>query len=224
MVLAAVLYCTMLLEALYGFPLSLRHSTLSELAALNQPTSTVARSVDLASGLLLICGALLLLPLGRRSWAARAGLAGLVVLGVGTVMADLSPLPCAPSLSERCREAAEHAAERADQHPAALEIVLHLATSGLASVGAVVLSLTTLWLLRGTGRSTSTVVARVAAWVVIATSLLLGVETVVAAGPDDEGLVQRSGVLAVCVLVALLPRLLIRATSGGADGSTEAPR
>jgi len=222
MAVGAILYCTMLLEAVYGFPLDLVDSTLSELAALDQPTSTVARSVDTVSGILFIVGSFLLLPLARRGRAAAVGVAGVLVLGIGTVMADLSPLPCAPSLSERCQQIAEHAPERAPEHEGALEIVVHLATSGAASIGSVILALTTLWLMRRARRDTGDLVAVVSSWTVLAGSVLMGADTVLASVRGDEGiamgLVQRVGVLAVCVMAALFPRVLLRAT-----GRTAAP-
>ena len=228
MAVGAVLYCTMLLEAVYGFPLDLVHSTLSELAALNQPTSTVARSVDTASGVLFIAGFLLLLPLARRGRVAAIAVLGVLVFGIGTVMADISPLPCAPSLSQHCQKLADHAAERAPEHEGALEFVVHLTTSGLASVGSVILAVTTLWLLRGARRSRVELVALVSSWGVIAGSVLMGLDTALAAVRHDEGiamgLVQRVGVLAVCLVAGSFPWVLARRTTARASAPTAARR
>ncbi len=230
MTIGAILYCTMLQEVVFGFPLDVVNSTLSELAALTQPTSTLSRSIDTASGVLFIIGFFLLLPLVRRGRVAAVGVAGVLVLGIGTVMADLSPLPCAPSLSQHCQQMADHAAERAPEHEGALEIVVHLATSGAASIGSVILALTTLWLLRPSRRShrdTGDLVAVVSSWCVIAGSVLMGADTILASVRGDEGiamgLVQRAGVLAVCVMAAVFPRVLIRAT-GGTAAPSRAPR
>lgn len=217
MVLGAILYCTMLQEIAFGCPLDVVTSTLSELAALDQPTSTLARSIDTASGLLFVAGSFLLLPVARRGRVAAVGVIGVLVFGIGTVMADLSPLPCAPSLSRHCQQLADHAAERAPEHEGALEIVVHLTTSGLASVGSVILALTLLWLLRRSRRDTLDRVAWVSSWAVIAGSVLMGADTVLASVRGDEGiamgLVQRAGVLAVCVMAAVFARVLSRATA-----------
>ena len=227
MVLGAILYCTMLQEIAFGFPLNVVTSTLSELAALDQPTSTLARTIDTASGVLFIVGSFLLLPLARRGRVAAVGVIGVLVFGIGTVMADISPLPCAPSLSRHCQQLADHAAERAPEHEGALEVVVHLATSGLASVGSVILALVALWLLRRSRRDTLDVVAWVSSWSVIAGTVLLSADTVLASVRGDDGiamgLVQRAGVLAVCVMAAVFPRVLDRATAG-ASAPTPAPR
>lgn len=220
MVLAAVLYCTMLQEIAFGFPLNVVTSTLSELAALDQPTSTLARSIDTASGLLFVVGSYLLLPLARRGRVAATGVVGVLVLGIGTVLADISPLPCAPSLSRHCQQLADHAAERAPEHEGALEIVVHLATSALASVGSVILALVLLWLLRRSRRphrDSLDRVALVSSWAVLAGTVLLGADTVLASVRGDDGiamgLVQRAGVLAVSVTAAVFARVLSRATA-----------
>lgn len=220
MVLGATLYCTMLQEVAFGFPLNVVSSTLSELAALDQPTSTLARSIDTASGMLFVVGSFLLVPLARRGGAAAVGVVGVLVFGIGTVMADISPLPCAPSLSRHCQQLADHAAERAPEHEGALEVVVHLTTSGLASVGSVVLALVLLWVLHRSRRGTFELVAWASSWAVVALTMLMGADTVLASVRGDEGiatgLVQRAGVLAVCVMAAVFPRVLSRATAPAA--------
>ena len=56
MIAAGVLYCSLPLEAVAGYPLDIHESSLSELGARDQPTSPYARALDLGAGvLLLVC-------------------------------------------------------------------------------------------------------------------------------------------------------------------------
>ena len=64
--LAGVLYAGVVLEAVVGWPLDPARSYLSELAALDQPTSGLFRSTDLVAGVLVVTG-LVLLVLAHRS-------------------------------------------------------------------------------------------------------------------------------------------------------------
>src|SRR5688572_10482530 len=54
LIAAGVLYCSLLLELVAGYPLNVHDSFLSELGALDQQTSPYARALDLGSGVLLL--------------------------------------------------------------------------------------------------------------------------------------------------------------------------
>lgn len=196
MLAAGVLYCSLLLEAAAGFPLDVTNSFLSELGALDQPTSLWARGMDLSTGVLLLVAVLLARP------AARA-LGGLLVstaaFGLGTLFDSLSPMDCAPSDSAACR-----AAEANGQ--TGVDLVLHEVTSTVAGLGSIAMGVFTVLVLRrlGWGGLWSKAVAVLAVAVVV-TQTWLGLETGsdVLAGDHLEapGILQRVSVLLVCVML-----------------------
>jgi hypothetical protein len=107
MAVAAVLYLGVPAEALLGFPLDPTRAYLSELAAVDQPTSGLFRALDFLAGGMVVLGSLLLLcerevSLHRSSIVAVIGLAG---FGAGTVADVVFPMACAPSADARCAAA-----------------------------------------------------------------------------------------------------------------------
>ncbi|HEY4568717.1 MAG TPA: DUF998 domain-containing protein [Kribbella sp.] len=203
---AGVLYCSLLLEALSGYPLDVRNSFLSELGALDQPTSRYARAMDLATGVLLLVAALL----SRSAVRLHRDTAGLwistAVFGAATLFDSLSPMDCAPSASVACQ-----AAEANGQ--AGVALALHEVTSTLAGLGTIAMSVCAVLVLRraGWGGRCSKAAAALAAGVAV-TNVWLGIETGldVLTGNELEapGILQRISVLLVCLMLAtVLPAL-----------------
>ncbi|NUR98281.1 MAG: DUF998 domain-containing protein [Kribbellaceae bacterium] len=206
MLAAAALYCSLLLEAAAGFPLDVRNSFLSELGALDQPTSLLARAMDLSTGVLL----LLAVQLARPAVRGQRELAGLLLstaaFGLGTLFDSLSPMDCAPSASAACR-----AAEANGQ--TGVDLVLHEVTSTIAGLGSIAMGVFAVLVLRkaGWGGAWSKVVALLAAAVAVSQTWL-GLQTGrdVLAGDDLDapGILQRVSVLLVCLMLGtLLPAL-----------------
>ncbi|MEV0283870.1 DUF998 domain-containing protein [Kribbella sp. NPDC050820] len=206
MIAAGVLYCSLILEAVAGYPLDIHTSFLSELGARDQPTSPYARALDLGAGVLLLIAAIL----GRPAAWMHRDVAGLLisaaVFGAGTIFDSFSPMDCAPSLSEACR-----AAEANGQAGTAL--LLHEITSTMAGIGSVAMGIFAVLVLRrpGWGGVWGRLVAVLAAGVAI-TQAWLGIETglEVLTGSDlhPPGILQRVSVLLVCLMLAtLLPGL-----------------
>ncbi|TDD28130.1 DUF998 domain-containing protein [Kribbella turkmenica] len=206
MIAAGVLYCSLLLEAAAGYPLDIHESFLSELGALDQPTSPYARALDLGAGVLLLIAAILGRPAARMNRDVAGLLISTAFFGLGTLLDSFSPMDCAPSLSEACR-----AAEAGGQAGTAL--LLHEITSTMAGLGSVAMGLFAVLVLRrsGWGGPWSRVVAVLAGGVAV-TQVWLGLETglEVITGGDlhPPGILQRVSVLLVCLLLAtLLPGL-----------------
>ncbi|MFI7066415.1 DUF998 domain-containing protein [Kribbella sp. NPDC050124] len=206
MIVAGVLYCSLLLEAIAGYPLDVRTSFLSELGARDQPTSPYARALDLGAGVLLLIAAILGRPAARMHRDVAGLLISAAVFGAGTLFDSFSPMDCAPSLSEACR-----AAEANGQAGTAL--LLHEMTSTMAGIGSVAMGIFAVLVLRrsGWGGGWGRLVAVLAAGVAV-TQAWLGIETglEVLTGSDlhPPGILQRVSVLLVCLMMAtLLPGL-----------------
>ncbi|MEI8407444.1 MULTISPECIES: DUF998 domain-containing protein [unclassified Kribbella] len=206
MIAAGVLYCSLLLEAVAGYPLNIHYSFLSELGARDQPTSPYARALDLGAGVLLLIAAILGRPAARMHRDVAGLLISAAVFGAGTLFDSFSPMDCAPSVSEACR-----AAEANGQAGTAL--LLHEITSTMAGLGSVAMGIFAVLVLRrsGWGGVWGRVVAVLAAGVVV-TQAWLGIETglEVLTGSDlhPPGILQRVSVLLVCLMMAtLLPGL-----------------
>ncbi|MGZ0150450.1 DUF998 domain-containing protein [Kribbella sp. WER1] len=206
MLVSAVLYCSLLLEAAAGFPLDVHHSFLSELGALDQSTSFLARTMDLAAGTLL----LLVVVLARPAVRGRRELSGLLVstaaFGLGTLFDALSPMDCAPSASAACQAAEANGQTGGD-------LVLHEVTSTVAGLGSIAMGVYAVLALRkaGWGGAWCRAVAVLAAGVAV-TQAWLGLQTGsdVLRGDDLDapGILQRMSVLLVCLLLGcLLPAL-----------------
>jgi hypothetical protein len=206
MIAAGVLYCSLLLEAVAGYPLDVHASFLSELGARDQPTSPYARALDLGAGVLLLIAAILGRPTARMNRYVAGLLISTAVFGAGTLFDSFLPMECAPSLSESCR-----AAETGGQAGTAL--LLHEITSTMAGIGSVAMGLFAVLVLRrsGWGGVWGRVVAVLAAGVAV-TQAWLGIETglEVLTGGDlhPPGILQRVSILLVCLFLAtLLPGL-----------------
>ncbi|MEV8374057.1 DUF998 domain-containing protein [Kribbella sp. NPDC056861] len=206
LVASGVLYCSLLLELIAGYPLNIHYSFLSELGALDQPTSSYARAMDLGAGVLLLLAAVLGRPAARMHRDVAGLLISAAVFGAGTMFDALSPMSCAPSVSAACRES-----ENGGQAGTAL--ILHEITSTVAGIGSVAVGIFAVLVLRrsGWGGLWGRVVAALAA-AVAATQAWLGIETglEVLTGNDlhPPGILQRVSVGLVCLMLAtLLPGL-----------------
>ncbi|MFD3402603.1 DUF998 domain-containing protein [Kribbella sp. NPDC058693] len=197
---AAVLYCSLLLEAAAGFPLDVHRSFLSELGARDQATSPYARAMDLSSSVLT----LLAVVLARRSRELAGLLISTAVFAVGTMFDSFSPMDCAPSAGAACR-----ADEVNGQAGAAL--VLHEATSTIAGVGTIAMAVFAILLLRRARRWLSRLVAVLAGGVLV-TQVWLGsvvaYETLSGQEVAAPGILQRASTVLFCLMLGtLLPGL-----------------
>jgi len=206
LIAAGVLYCSLLLEVIAGFPLDLRNSMLSDLAALDQPTSIYARGMDLSSGILLVVVALLAWPLVRMGRYALGLVISTALFGVGTMLTVFLPLDCAPSLSQACLESE-------DGGRAGLALLLHATFSTVAGVGCVAMSVCVLLVLRRAGwggRSGRTAAVAAAATLVsqIWLTIAIGVQELKGDEAHQPGITQRVSVVLVCLmLVTVAPGL-----------------
>ncbi|WP_329003960.1 DUF998 domain-containing protein [Kribbella sp. NBC_00709] len=196
LIAAAVLYCSLLLEAAAGFPLDVRTSFLSELGARDQSTSLYARAMDLSSSVLTLVAVLL----ARRSRELAGLLIGTAVFAVGTMFDSFSPMDCAPSASAACQANGQ----------AGGALVLHEATSTIAGVGTIAMAVFVLLVLRRHGRRGRMVA--VLAGGVLVTQVWLGsvvaFETLSGAEVAAPGILQRVSTLLFCLFLGtLLPGL-----------------
>lgn len=97
---AGCCYSLFLIAPLLGSRLDPARSYVSELAALDQPASTVFRLIDMVVGVVVAVAGLVAARAGRRRW----GWAGLwfAVFGIGTVLDSAAPMSCAPSSGSGC--------------------------------------------------------------------------------------------------------------------------
>jgi hypothetical protein len=227
LLVAAIAYSGLPLEALAGFPLDPTTSYLSELAARDQPLRLLFAGADLVGAVGAALAALLLVRRHDRpasSWA-RAVPVLLLVFGAATVADVLSPMACAPSVDAACARA-EQRWELGVGH------AVHDVTSSIATVAAVGLCVSAVLLgsrrargLRGVpaspGVSWGWVVAPVVALLtsvvvaVIAGASLVGVPTVAV------GWWQRAQTLAFSATFVCLVPLLRPTAPRGADAPRE---
>ncbi|MEU4606567.1 hypothetical protein AB0F43_26545 [Kribbella sp. NPDC023972] len=129
-----------------------------------------------------------------------------VMIAAGVLFDSLSPMDCAPSLSEACR-----AAEQTGQAGTAL--ILHEITSTMAGVGSVAMSIFAVLVLRrsGWGGPWGGVVAVLAGGVAVTQAWLgieAGLEVLTGGDLHPPGILQRASILLVCLFLAtLLPGL-----------------
>lgn len=102
-----VLYSAWFLQWLIPTDLSAVSSYISELSATDQPHHWIFRSLDLASGILIIVGSIAaLLSTPRTRWV-MAGWGSLLLFGASTIADSQSPMSCAETASVRCARLAE---------------------------------------------------------------------------------------------------------------------
>lgn len=203
-VVGAVLFLGLPWEAAHGFPLDPARSYLSELAALDQPTSATFRWIDGVAGLLVVLASVLV-AVRARSMArwARIVPSCLALAGLGIVADVLWPMTCSPSTSSSCA-AASHG----------LNDVLHVIASVVTNACVTVAAFAILWIAL---RSLDVPPRARAVAVVVVTVLLLvlmGASGVLAACAGDGpmaapgGLVQRVQVIMFsALLVMVVPAL-----------------
>jgi Protein of unknown function (DUF998) len=200
LIAAAVLYCSLLLEAAYGFPLNVHSSFLSELGARDQSTSLFARGMDLSSSVLMLVAVVLSRRAAYRRWDAAGLLISTAVFAIGTMFDSFSPMHCAPSVSEACRTAEGSGGQ------AGAALVLHEATSTIAGAGTIALGVFVILVLYRCGWRgwLSKLVAVLGAGVVV-TQVWLGsvvaYETLSGAEVVAPGLLQRASTLVTCVML-----------------------
>ncbi|GAA0579085.1 DUF998 domain-containing protein [Kribbella sandramycini] len=206
MIAAGILYCSLLLEAVAGYPLDIHTSFLSELGARDQATSLAARAMDLGASVLVLLAFVLARPAARMHRDVQGLMLSAAVFGVGTLFDSFFPMDCAPSASAACRAAEANGHE-------GTALVLHEVTSTMAGIGTIAMGVFAVLVLRriGWGGFWGRVVAVLAAGVAV-TNAWLGVETglEVLSGNDlhPPGILQRVAILLVCLLLgALLPGL-----------------
>lgn len=231
--LAGILYLGVVVEAAAGWPLDPARSYLSELAALDQATSPLFRSTDVAAGALVLVGLALLgaaYARARRAGEPAATLVQMVTFwafvafGLATVADALLPLDCALSVGD-CA-AREEAGELSLAHDA------HTFSSVASGVSSFVASAGVVWLARARRRTLLGFSARLAGslgpflGIVTGTIGLFGSPL-----PVGTGIVQRvqivafSVVLVLAVQVLTLPRPYRGARAGEAlqQGTARSP-
>ncbi|MEU4391903.1 DUF998 domain-containing protein [Kribbella sp. NPDC023855] len=202
---AGVLYCSLLLELMAGYPLDVHTSFLSELGALDQKTSLYARALDLGSAVLLLLAAILGRPAARMHRDIAGLLISSAVFGAGTLSDALLPLSCAPSVSQACRDAAAGHSSTA--------FLLHEITSSIAWFGSVSLGVFAILVLRrsGWGGFWGKVVAGLAAGAIFTQvwlMIVMSFEVLTGGDLHQPGILQRVSVGLVCLMLAtLLPGL-----------------
>ncbi len=208
--LAGILYVGVVLEAAAGWPLDPARSYLSELAALDQPTSALFRSTDLAAGALVVAGLTALGVAHRRRRAAGHPAAPLVqhvtfwalgTFGLATMADALLPLDCALSVGD-CA-AREDAGTLSPAHQA------HTFSSVTSGISSFVASAGIVWLARARRRTLLGSSARLAG----ALGPFLGIVTG-AIGmfgsplPLGTGIAQRIQIVAFSVVLVLAVQVL----------------
>lgn len=218
LVVGALAYASVVTEAFLGYPLSPAHAYLSELSAIDQPSSSLVRAMDAVAGTLFTAVGLVLwhVPGGNR-WLNTAPApvlpkflpdllrrlnghalisSGLILAGTTTVLDAIFPMDCAESLAT-CRD--QLAAGTSFSHHA------HTVTSTLAGSGLIMVAvgafLTGTLLVRFV--SSVVVVAMVCQLAIIASQLPIGIS-------------QRVQVAASVILMLLLAW---RIGSGNVDNS-----
>lgn len=232
-----IAYAGVVTEALFGWPLGVERSYLSEMAAADQSYGTLFRAGDVVAGLAVLLAAILLVVSrggDRRDPipgpTSRAVAVALGIFGAATVADALFPLDCAVSRPE-CA-AAEAAGTLSTAH------TIHAGTSTVAGVAiAAASALLVLPLLRrraadrrapsdGTAPIPPTAATAPSRWLTV---LSVGIVVTLTAqtvshlvGGPTLGSVQRIQVVLVCLLLISLGTGLLRRPRRPA--AVEAPR
>ncbi|MFF3066510.1 DUF998 domain-containing protein [Oerskovia sp. NPDC057915] len=208
--LAGILYVGVVLEAAAGWPLDPARSYLSELAALDQPTSALFRGTDLASGALVVAGLTVLGVAHRRrratgrpaaSLVQRVTFWALVAFGLATMADALLPLDCALSVGScAAREEAGHLS--AAHHAHTFSSVASGISSFVASAGIV-------WLARARRRTPLGVSARLAGSLGPVLGIVTGTIGMFGSPlPLGTGIAQRVQIVAFSVVLVLAVQVL----------------
>ncbi|GAA1550620.1 hypothetical protein GCM10009804_03990 [Kribbella hippodromi] len=207
MIAAAVIYCSLILEAIAGFPLNVHISFLSELSARDQATSPYARAMDLVSSLLTLTAVVLSRRARNVRWEISGVLISTALFAIGTMFDSFMPMACAPSVGTACRDSEEAGGQ------AGFALMLHEATSTIAGAGTIALGVFAVLAIRryGWGGWFAKTVALLAAGVVV-TQVWLGsvvaYETLSGAEVIAPGILQRVTTVLTCLLLGtLLPAL-----------------
>jgi hypothetical protein len=210
LVVAGVLYAGVHLEALAGWPLHPARSYLSELAALDQPTSGLFRAADFAAGTFVVGGVALLAIGYRRGRASgreratstqRVTAWALLAFGLATMTDALLPLDCAVSI-------AGCAAREAAGDVSAIHVA-HTYSSVTAGLASFVASVGVALLARARRRTPLGVTARVAGVVGPVLGTVTGVIGMAGGSlPTGAGIAQRLQIVAFSLVLALAVQVL----------------
>ncbi|MEW2573350.1 DUF998 domain-containing protein [Streptomyces sp. NPDC047070] len=160
--LAALTYSAWTLEAFLGTDLPPPHTYVSELAATNQPYSTLFRTADLLAGT-LVCAAAATATLSARR-IPRTARAALLLFGAATAVDSRLPLSCTPTTDPACA-ARETAAQVPWTHSA------HTVSSTLALCG-ILVAMATLTRTARAGRALLALELAATAWTLAAIAAL----------------------------------------------------
>jgi hypothetical protein len=220
LVVVAVAYSGLPLEAAAGFPLDPAAAYLSELAARDRPGRLPFALADGVAGTVAVLAAVVLRRwqrVPRSPLAARAVPGLLAVFGLATVADVLSPMACAPSADAGCARA-----EQQWDLDAGHEV--HLVTSSVATLAAAGLATAVLVLVLGSRRARGRTMPVAA--LVTGSALLTSVVVAVIAGADTLGLPtppvgwwQRAQTLAFCATFLCVVPVLRAAGSGAGVGA-----
>ncbi|WP_143605491.1 DUF998 domain-containing protein [Trueperella pyogenes] len=222
LVVGALAYASVVTEAFLGYPLSPAFAYLSELSAIDQPSSPLVRSMDAIAGTLFAAVGLFLwrtpdgsrwlnatptsrlprfLPNVLRKLNGHALISsGLILAGVTTVLDAIFPMDCAESLAT-CRD--QLAAGASLSHHA------HTVTSSLAGLGLIMVAV-------GAFLTGSLIVRLVSSVVVIAMICQLAI----IASQLPVGISQRVQVAASVILMLLLAWRIGGGNVGNSTGSS----
>ncbi|MBD7950417.1 DUF998 domain-containing protein [Oerskovia rustica] len=208
--LAGILYVGVVLEAAAGWPLDPTRSYLSELAALDQPTSALFRGTDLAAGALVVFGLAVLGVAYRRRRAAghpaatpvqRVTFWALVAFGLATMADALLPLDCALSVGT-CAAREEAGAVSAAHHA-------HTFSSVASGIGSFVASAGIVWLARARRRTPLGLSARLAGALGPVLGIVTGTIGMFGSPlPLGTGIAQRVQIVAFSVVLVLAVQVL----------------
>lgn len=183
-VLAGIFANYWALETLLADRSDPERSWISDLGARTESTGLLFDLLEVASGLLIVAFAVLLVPvLGRRSRALWWGVAALAGVGVGTVIDGAFPLSCGESLAEPC-ELRYDAVDLVHGGETFLSIAITVAMFGLFAAG--------LWAgdderLRRLGRTSA-----VAGVLWTASNVLMGAQYLIDDWAEAKGLFHRA--------------------------------
>ncbi|MBQ0849530.1 DUF998 domain-containing protein [Streptomyces sp. BH-SS-21] len=162
--LAALTYSAWTLETFLGTSLPPPHTYVSELAATNQPYSTLFRTADLLAGTLVCAAAATATATLSARRIPRTARAALLLFGAATAVDSRLPLSCTPTTDPACA-ARETAAQVPWTHSA------HTVSSTLALCG-ILVAMATLTRTARAGRALLALELAATAWTLAAIAAL----------------------------------------------------